>query len=950
MAATIDSASPPCQSFDEDDLFGLERYTQEEKAHIDLLKTLQSLKAPLKTFDQILAWVSRAKATGYTFNSAQPSREKVLKKLYERHNLSELKPKEKKLLLPYSKRVVNIVYFDAKAVFKSLLSCPILNTVENLLFEDDNPFTPPRQRPSSVSEITSGRAYRKTYATLVENSRNEILFPCVLAIDKTQCDRNARLPMEPLTISHGLVKHKIRRMPVATRILGYINHTPDEDTLGCYDLASPVNEEVSPDNEISTMPHLNLDTSLMTKECITMNDYHAQLEFILIESGFLLLQESSGVRWTLKYKGVSHQNVTLCLYVPFIIGDTEGHDYLCGHYGSRGQGVAQLCRACECPNTLTNDENVTIKYRRPAVIETLTERKCMHMLKENSQHFVLNAFRLVQFGTHNNRGIFGACPGEMLHLVQLGWFKYAMQAFVSQVGKKSIEMSKFDSLCSIVGNLLHRQSDRNIPKTRLPKGFVGGAHIPGHEMTGCLYVMLFALHTSRYRDIFSEKARHRSESGLGNKAHITDWINLLSSLLQWQEWLKQEEIPVHIVSKSTKSVKWLMQMMKSVAPREEGMGYNTIKFHLPLHLADDILNHGVPQNVNSAFAESAHIPIAKHTTRNTQKRKATFTIQAANRYVENLAVGMSWRDANLTNDSPIVTNNHTTAHSRKDGKHFTATETLTGDGIARVVCYWGKKTPSNHSAGRTVRVMETAPHTAKNKARVKLNTEVYLMLHEILMQVQSDSLPCSTEYQKNHGNEAAPVTYRAHPEFYGEQWNDFVTIKWSGENEPLPARIHTFVDLRGVIPPTQTINIRQTATQPHLGPARYAIIESFTPCEDNDNYSNTIVGRFRRDKHKDGRRKLYLADVESFVEPIVGIPDVHSGISEMNRQDRVQLSTKRPRQTPCGRPSGQQSRSNSVDEHCYIFMIRSRDKWAECWNSIILDQSNNEEDEATPSE
>jgi hypothetical protein len=94
MAAAIGLASPPHQ----DDLFGVKRYTQEEKAHINLLKrTLQSLKAPLKTFDQILAWVSRAKATGYTFNSAQPSREKVLKKLYERHNLAELKPKEKKL-------------------------------------------------------------------------------------------------------------------------------------------------------------------------------------------------------------------------------------------------------------------------------------------------------------------------------------------------------------------------------------------------------------------------------------------------------------------------------------------------------------------------------------------------------------------------------------------------------------------------------------------------------------------------------------------------------------------------------------------------------------------------------------------------------------------------------------------------------------------------------------
>jgi hypothetical protein len=455
--------------------------------------------------------------------------------------------------------------------------------------------------------------------------------------------------------------------------------------------------------------------------------------------------------------------------------------------------------------------------------------------------------------------------------------------------------------------------------------------------------MLFALHTSRYSEIFSERARYRSESGLGNKAHITDWINLLSSLLQWQEWLKQEEIPVHIVSKSTESVKWLMQMMKSVAPREEGMGYNTIKFHLPLHLADDILNHGVPQNVNSAFAESAHIPIAKDTTRNTQKRKATFTIQAANRYVEDLAVGISWREANLSNNSS-TSNNHTTAHSRKHGKHFTATETLTADGIAQVVCYWGKKTPSNHNTGGPVRAMETA----NDKARVKLNTEVYSMLHEILMQVQSDSLPCSTEYQNKLGNEAAPVTYRAHPKFYGEQWNDFVTIKWSGENEPLPARIHTFVDLRGVIPLTQTIHIRQTATQPHMGPARYAIVESFTPCEDNDNYSNTILGRFRRDKHEDGRRKLYLADVESFVEPIVGIPDVRSGISERNRQDRVQLSRKRPRQPrSSGQSSEQQSRSDSAKEHCYIFMIHSRDKWADCWNSIILDQSNNNDEDGS---
>ena len=41
--------------------------------------------------------------------------------------------------------------------------------------------------------------------------------------------------------------------------------------------------------------------------------------------------------------------VALHPYVPFIVGDTEGHDRLCGHYTARFATVKQLCRVCECP-------------------------------------------------------------------------------------------------------------------------------------------------------------------------------------------------------------------------------------------------------------------------------------------------------------------------------------------------------------------------------------------------------------------------------------------------------------------------------------------------------------------------------------------------------------------------------------------------------------------------
>jgi hypothetical protein len=162
------------------------------------------------------------------------------------------------------------------------------------------------------------------------------------------------------------------------------------------------------------------------------------------------------------------------------------------------------------------------------------------------------------------------------------------------------------------------------------------------EMPGCLLVMLFTFHTSRYREIFASCSKYRNEMGLGNTAHITDWITLVTSLLQWHAWLKQDTIPKVLVNKSKMAMKWLMRQFKFIAPRPTGMKNNTIKFHLVLHLADDILDHGVPQNFNSSFAKTAHISLAKDTARNTQMRTDLFVYQAAQRYVENLVITKAW--------------------------------------------------------------------------------------------------------------------------------------------------------------------------------------------------------------------------------------------------------------------------------------------------------------------
>ena len=53
----------------------------------------------------------------------------------------------------------------------------------------------------------------------------DMLLPCIMAMDKTHIDMAACLQMEPITLLHGLLKHKVCRLPIAMLILGYINHS-----------------------------------------------------------------------------------------------------------------------------------------------------------------------------------------------------------------------------------------------------------------------------------------------------------------------------------------------------------------------------------------------------------------------------------------------------------------------------------------------------------------------------------------------------------------------------------------------------------------------------------------------------------------------------------------------------------------------------------------------------
>ena len=219
------------------------------------------------------------------------------------------------------------------------------------------------------------------------------------------------------------------------------------------------------------------------------------------------------------------------------------------------------------------------------------------------------------------------------------------------------------------------------------------------------------------------------------ECHVSDWILAVSSLLQWHQWMKQPEMPRHQVVKSQYAVQWLMRNVANVCPRQTGMGNNTIKTHLALHLCEDILDHGVPDNVNSAYAESAHIPLAKMTSRNTQKRAVSFTKQAAHRYVENLAVTLASADvandvklmgSRLDTPSPTAAPVDAQPSGVMAGRQFTISWT-TGEDSATFS--WNRKGPSDDP----------------DKDRLPSPVTEYLSEH-CLPHMPNGKLPCFTEF------------------------------------------------------------------------------------------------------------------------------------------------------------------------------------------------------------
>ena len=291
-------------------------FTQIERAKVDLLILQHDSRSPLNDYQKTWRWAQQLSKDPSKF-CTPVTRDSVVNMLMKRYDLECTKPTTKSYFLPGAKQWIDITTHDFLSQLYSLLSDPSVMADENLLFPNGRVFGSPssekRHPTDDLSDITDGDLYKMAHKAHVKLP-GDILVPIIFFIDKTHVDAKGRLTLEPVSFTLGIFTKEARKKEQFWKPIGYVP---------------------------------NLTNAKAKNSLSKATDYHYVLD-VIFES-FYQAQQANGIAWIFKYKGKDHKTL-MKIPILLIIGDTEGHDKLCGHYVCRYVSNSPSLYNCEiCP-------------------------------------------------------------------------------------------------------------------------------------------------------------------------------------------------------------------------------------------------------------------------------------------------------------------------------------------------------------------------------------------------------------------------------------------------------------------------------------------------------------------------------------------------------------------------------------------------------------------------
>ncbi len=814
------------------------RFTPEETLSINLLRLMRAIRAPSYAYQKVMKIIQDATHQNIKITSTFSTRKSSLAYLIKRFQLTPLLPKVH-TKIGTDHREYPCVVHDARAMIESLLYSELAKDDRNLLFPNpDDPLAPPPENITNYADIDTGRVYRRAYKETCTGPK-DVLCGLMAYIDKLAIDKHGHLSLEPVYFTLSIFNRATRNKPEAWRPLGYI---PNLHLMS----AAEVKHSMSPVERLQLY-----------------HDIIADIFKSLVE-----LQESDGIPYKFEYRGVNYE-VNLKVPLLVVLGDTEGHDKLAGRYGSR-IATQKICRHCDIPRVECDDVNYPWQHTYPSTVQDAIATGENSALQAISYHKLRNAFWYIRNG-NNLRNIHGMTPGEPLHAIELGLMKYAIRGFAIALGLNPDKDSKsfpvffriIERYARQIGRRLGHQSDRSLPRTYFPTGVTTATKLAAHELPGVCLVMLIMCKMESTRQLISKKLGGPT-TGAHKDRRINDWVKLFELMLSWRWWLKKDKVPKEEVDVSITAIKKLHVFFKSVVNRQDGQGMKIIKFHLSMHIPENIMDFGVTSNIDTGPAESNHKKNAVQPSQLTQMRAETFEVSTARRYFENVVMdfaGASLDKGCSTADDPkkVIERNNPNLRGSRYNIFLHSTP---DNEEPEMITTWDKRTSNIvHYPDRYLDWL------GRNVLQV--------------IGVEDSKIQGCTEHKRKD------MIFRGHPAYRGKNsWYDWALFEWAsadeeGQNLEVPGHIITFLEL------TQAHLDKLEHSTSVIGnqPGVYALIESLEeelPEPTKRNRIVTIAGKTltkaqRRQRRIEGRdcrlTNILLVTTECIYEPLSAIPN-----------------------------------------------------------------------------
>ena len=667
--------------------------SKDDQCYLELLDLLFAAKAPNYLFDKIVTWARNSVSRGaFVEANPVPTRVSLIKKFSLYTGLEDYNPIKETIKLPNAKINLEYVRFDPIEAVISLMTDKYLWQPEKLdTFErgDDGSywskggvFASPQYKGSKLDQnglpeipkdhvlrdFFSGHLNQMVYWQKISVKGEELVIPLVCFMDKTHIDRHGRLCQEPFCITLGIFNRQTRADPRAWRVIGYIPNQTMHVTA-----KDPVRK---------------------------LDDYHFILRHILSPLADTVTNKG-GIYWEFpanvvdnngkKKEGLVH------FYFSCLLGDNEGHDKACNHYGNRTSKCPCLCRRCDTPFKETDNPYYRYKtLKKGTQIENYNKSSKSQTGKLICNDYGFhrlpngNAFHEAHLDMGIPTHISTRCAIDLMHTLLKGLLTMVIDGFRTLERKKVLIESDLvqiavggdddddddivllsetdptkagaskkarkryhifsktikavvEKALTIWGVLLKQQSDRDLPRTYFPQGALSTEKLNCHEYVGILILYdLFVLSTlgDQMLGTVSKTKRELSYTSHGwiGADEQTSWVKAMEELLILNEFLRQPHMLVADVFSLKEYMTHFLDDMRHTINRKEGNGMKTVKFHLMLHFWEDIIKFGVPANTDTEAGESNHKFIVKRTAERTQMRSKFLDWQAAHRYMENLII------------------------------------------------------------------------------------------------------------------------------------------------------------------------------------------------------------------------------------------------------------------------------------------------------------------------